>query len=166
QAPPTSAPWAGGTPPAPPPPQTASGTWTAPPAPLSGPEEDASTSSPADAVSALKTATLAARGAHLAYLHFSERELATGASDEAGGYSDEYVSAWLTLTDAVAAFRSAHAAAVAAAAGSGRTLEEACAGQPDLLHVLQTLEPYLAAESDDQVHEAFLTVARSELPDS
>lgn len=115
-----------------------------------------------DALASLKTTALAARGAHLTYLHFSERELAAGMSDHAEGYSNGYVSAWFTLAGAVASFRAAHAAASEAAAAAGRTLDEACGPHPDLAHLLLALAPYLAAESDEQVHEAFLVVARAE----
>jgi uncharacterized RDD family membrane protein YckC len=117
---------------------------------------------PADALLRLKTAALAARGAHLNYLRFSERELAAGADDPARTYSEEYVSAWFTLTDAVVALRTARDDAFAAARVASRTLEETCAAQPDLAHLLRELAPYFAAEGDEGIHEAFLAVARSE----
>jgi uncharacterized RDD family membrane protein YckC len=115
-----------------------------------------------DALAGLKTAALATRGAHLTYLHFSERELAGENEGATDTYSEEYVSAWFTLADAVVAFRESHAAATAAAAAASRTLDEACASQPDLRHLLRGLEPYVAATSDGQIHEAFLLVARAE----
>lgn len=115
-----------------------------------------------DALANLKTAALAARGAHLNYLHFSERELAAGTEQRTEAYSEEYVSAWFTLADAVASFRGTRAAAAAAAAAAGRTLDDACAPHPDLVHLMQGLTPYVQAESDEQVHEAFLVVARAE----
>ena len=74
----------------------------------------------ADALLRLKTAALAARGAHLNYLHFSERELAAGADDPERSYSEEYVSAWFTLTDAVAELRTARQDAAAAAEAAGQ----------------------------------------------
>jgi hypothetical protein len=116
----------------------------------------------AEAVSRLKTAALALRGAHLNYLRFSERELAGGASSEDAGYSEEYVSAWFTLADAVAELGAAHREAATAAAGGGTTLDEACAAQPDLAHLLRELTPYLAAGTDAQIHDAYLAVARWE----
>jgi uncharacterized RDD family membrane protein YckC len=121
----------------------------------------------ADALQRLKTAALATRGAHHNYLRFSERELAaTGVDDPARAYSDEYVSAWFTLTDAVAALRVAHDAASASAGAAGRTLDDVCAAQPDLAHLLGALSPYFSAEGDEDIHEAFLAVARSEAPPS
>ncbi len=118
----------------------------------------------ADALVRLKTAALAARGAHLNYLHFSERELAAGADDPAKAYSEEYVSAWFTLTDSVAALRAARDDAAASARAEGRTLEDACAPQPDLAHLLRELEPYFTADGDDAIHAAFLAVARADAP--
>ena len=118
----------------------------------------------ADALAQLKTAALAARGAHLNYLHFSERELAAGADDPAKAYSEEYVSAWFTLTDSVAALRAARDDAAASARGEGRTLEDACAPQPDLAHLLRELGPYFTADGDDAIHAAFLAVARADAP--
>ena len=115
-----------------------------------------------DALMRLKTAALAARGAHLNYLHFSERELAAGADDPAKAYTEEYVSAWFTLTDSVAALRAARDDAAAAARGEGRTLEDVCAPQPDLAHLLRELEPYFTADGDDVVHATFLAVARAD----
>ena len=110
----------------------------------------------------LKTAALASRGAHLNYLRFSERELAAGADDPARSYSEEYVSAWFTLTDAVVALRTARDDASASAGASGQTLDEVCAAQPDLAHLLRELTPYFTADGDEEIHEAFLAVARSE----
>jgi uncharacterized RDD family membrane protein YckC len=116
----------------------------------------------ADAVLRLKTAALASRGAHLNYLRFSERELAAGADDPARAYSEEYVSAWFTLTDAVVALRTARDDASDSASAVGQTLEEVCAAQPDLAHLLRELAPYFTADGDEGIHEAFLAVARSE----
>jgi uncharacterized RDD family membrane protein YckC len=116
----------------------------------------------AEALQHLKTAALASRGAHLNYLRFSERELAAGADDPARSYSEEYVSAWFTLTDAVVALRTARDDASASAGASGQTLEEVCAAQPDLAHLLRELTPYFTADGDEGIHEAFLAVARSE----
>ena len=79
-----------------------------------------------------------------------------------GGYSEEYVSAWFTLADAVAALRAAWDAATAAAVTAGRTLDEACAEQADLAHLLRELTPYASAETDEEIHAAFLAVARWE----
>ncbi len=145
--------------PAPPAPAPrAAGAWTdAPAAPpvVAAPNAD-------EALANLKTAALAARGAHLNYLRFSERELASGQADQAGGYSEEYVSAWFTLADAVSALRPAWAAATAVAAAAGRTLDEACAGQADLAHLLRELTPYAGAGTDEEIHAAFLAVARWE----
>ena len=115
----------------------------------------------ADALLHLKTAALASRGAHLNYLRFSERELAAG-DDPARAYSEEYVSAWFTLTDAVATLREAHAEASASAGAAGRTLDDVCAAQPDLAHLLRELAPYFTAAGDEGIHEAFLAVARAE----
>jgi len=114
------------------------------------------------ALARLKTAALAARGAHLNYLRFSERELATGPADGSDAYSEEYVSAWFTLTEAVAELGAARDAATGAATAAGRTLDEACAGQADLAHLLRELAPYFEVRADEDVHEAFLVVARSE----
>ena len=116
----------------------------------------------ADALARLKTAALAARGAHLNYLRFSERELAAGAVDPGRAYSDEYVSAWFTLTDAVAALRATRDEAGASARAEGRTLDDVCAAQPDLVHLLRELAPYFTVDGDEAVHEAFLAVARRE----
>jgi hypothetical protein len=110
----------------------------------------------------LKTAALAARGAHLSYLRFSERELAADAADQSGGYSKEYVSAWFTLTDAVSALKDAGARLETAAAAAGQTPREAAAGLPDLVHLLDELAPYFQATGDDAIHAAFLQVARAE----
>jgi len=120
----------------------------------------------ADALVQLKTAALAARGAHLNYLHFSERELAAGTDDPASAYSEEYVSAWFTLTESVLALRGARADAAASAQAEGCTVEDACAPQPDLVHLLRELEPYFTAHGDDAIHAAFLVVARADAPRS
>lgn len=119
----------------------------------------------ADALQHLKTAALASRGAHLNYLRFSERELAA-ADDPARTYSEEYVSAWFTLTDTVVALRTARDDVSASAGAAGQTLEEVCATQPDLAHLLRELAPYFTAAGDEGIHEAFLAVARSETPSS
>jgi uncharacterized RDD family membrane protein YckC len=158
------APWTGppgSAPPAPPaPPATAPATTQAwePPAPAAPPATAQQTL--AEALGRLKTATLAARGAHLNYLRFSERELATEQAD--GGYSEEYVSAWFTLADSIARLREARDAATAIAMLGGVTLEDACSGQPDLAHLLRELAPYAAAHTDEDIHAAFLAVARTE----
>ena len=115
------------------------------------------------ALTALKTAALAVRGAHSTYLHFSERELAAHDGHTTGGYSEEYVSAWFTLADAVTSLRRAHAFATDVAAAAGESLAGACSAQPDLTFVLHGLGPYVEAGTDEQVHEAFLAVARSEI---
>jgi uncharacterized RDD family membrane protein YckC len=115
-----------------------------------------------DALERLKTAALATRGAHFTYLHFSERELAAGPASEGESYSGEYVSAWFTLADAVAALRRARDAATAAAASAGLALDAACAAHPDLVHLLGELAPYVPAVTDEEIHDAFLTVARGE----
>ena len=137
------------------------GAWVAAPA---APAVPAITTAPSldEALANLKTTALAARGAHLNYLRFSERELAGGTTDPAAGYSEEYVSAWFTLADAVGALRAAWGAATTAAGVAGRTLAEAGAGQADLAHLLRELEPYASAETDEQIHAAFLAVARGE----
>lgn len=119
---------------------------------------------------ALKTAALAVRGAHLNYLRFSEVELAKDATGTAGEpadqpepeYSPEYSAAWYTLADAVIAMQQAHAAAIAAAVREGTTLPAICADQPDLTYLFRELEPYFTAGSDDQVHDAYMSVARGE----
>ena len=143
----------------------------APPAPSAAyaPAAAATAAGPrplADALVQLKTAALAARGAHLGYLHFSERELAAGADDPARAYSEEYVSAWFTLTESVAALRGARDDAAASAQAEGRTVEEVCAPQPDLAHLLRELAPYFTADGDDAIHAAFLAVARADAPGS
>ena len=127
-----------------------------------------------DALAVLKTAALAVRGAHLNYLRFSEVELAKDAARPAGGpaeqpgerpepeYSPEYAAAWYTLADAVIAMQQAHAAAIAAATREGTTLAALCAAQPDLSYLFRELEPYFTAGSDEQVHDAYMSVARGE----
>ena len=134
---------------------TGAGGVPAPPAPAS----------PDQALARLKQAALATRGAHLAYLHFSERELAAGADEQAGGYSEEYVGAWFTLTDAVTGLREARADLDRATAASGLTVEQVTAAQPDLVHLLAGLGPYFTAAGDEGIHEAFLAVARAESKD-
>ncbi|HET6476324.1 MAG TPA: RDD family protein [Thermoleophilia bacterium] len=115
-----------------------------------------------DALTRLKTAALAARGAHLNYLHFSERELASGAEQRGDAYSEGYVTAWFTLVGAVAELVTARDAAATAATAAGETLDDAFVAQPDLAHLLRELGPYFPARSDEEIHEAFLIVARSE----
>lgn len=127
-----------------------------------------------EALARLKTAALAVRGAHLNYLRFSEVELAKGAGSAAGepadqsgaqpepGYSPEYAAAWYTLADAVIAMQQTHAAANAAAAREGATLQAVCVDQPDLTYLFRELEPYFTAGSDDEVHDAYMRVARGE----
>jgi len=114
------------------------------------------------------------RGAHLNYLRFSAVELAkdAGSADgEPGGeprvqpdpeYSPEYAAAWYTLADAVIAMQQAHAAAITAATREGTTLPAVCADQPDLTYLFRELEPYFTAGSDEQVHDAYMRVARGE----
>jgi uncharacterized RDD family membrane protein YckC len=150
-------------PPAPvaPPAATAQSAW-----PSAEPAAAADAPHLADALSRLKTAALATRGAHLNYLHFSERELAAGAADPARAYSEEYVSAWFTLTDAVASLRAARDEADASASAAGQTLDDVCAAQADLAHLLRGLAPYFTVDGDEAIHEAFLAVARSESPPS
>lgn len=113
-------------------------------------------------VAAFKTAALAVAGAHRSYLHFSalERAAADATADEAPGYAPEYVAAWYTLTDTVAAVQKALAAAETAAASAGTTLQDASADQPDLARLFHELGPYLSAGSDDQIHDAYLRIAR------
>jgi hypothetical protein len=143
-----------------PPPAAPGAGWPQPAAPdVPLPQTQAS---PDQALARLKTAALATRGAHLAYLHFSERELAGDAGDQAGGYSQEYVSAWFTLTDAVTELRDARAALDRVTAASGQTVEQVTAAQPDLVHLLAGLAPYFTASGDEGIHEAFLVLARTE----
>lgn len=151
----------------------------APPAVPAGPPDLAA------AVAALKTAALVVRGAHFNYLRFSELELARaeaapadaatpaqvadsggpaapGTAEPAPSYSPEYASSWYTLADAVIAMQHAHVEAEAAAARADTTLGAACADQPDLAHLFRELGPYFTAASDEEVHEAYLQVARGE----
>jgi uncharacterized RDD family membrane protein YckC len=122
------------------------------------------------ALAGLKTAALAVRGAHLNYLRFAEVELAKESVEAAAepadqpepDYSPEYAAAWYTLADAVIAMQQAHAAAIAAATREGTTLPDVCADQPDLTYLFRELEPYFTAGSDDQVHDAYMSVARGE----
>ena len=53
-------------------------------------------------------------------------------------------------------------AATTAATAAGETLDDAFVAQPDLAHLLRELGPYFPARSDEDIHEAFLIVARSE----
>jgi uncharacterized RDD family membrane protein YckC len=146
-----------------PPPPAPGAAWQQPAAPDVPPP---GAPSPDQALAHLKTSALAARGAHLAYLHFSERELAAGSGEQAGGYSDEYVSAWFTLTDAVTGLREARADLDRVTEASGLTVDQLTAGQPDLVHLLAGLAPYFTAAGDEGIHEAFLAVARAEATDS
>jgi uncharacterized RDD family membrane protein YckC len=111
-----------------------------------------------------KRAALALRGAHVTYLYFSESELAAGPRrDELQhDYSAGYTAAWYTLADAVTAAQKAQAAAEAAALREGTTLAAACADKPDLAHLSGALEPYLTAVDDEDIHAAYLAVARDE----
>ena len=115
-------------------------------------------------VAAFKTAALAVAGAHRAYLHFSELELAAAEdhADEARPYAPGYIAAWYTLTDTVVGARTALAAAEAAAASAGTTVRDACADQPDLERLSREFGPYFTGESDDQIHDAYMRVARGE----
>ena len=136
---------------------------------VAAPTQPAGPASLDDALATLKTAALTVHGAHLNYLRFSEIELARtepgraphGGEDEAA-FSPGYAAAWYTLADAVVALRRAHAAAQAAATRAGLDIATACADQPDLLYLFCQLEPYFAAGSDEDVHEAYLRVARAE----
>ena len=167
--------WRGGAalPPAPPLPQAPVAPGLATPAPAS-PAVYAPTAPAAagasEALAGLKTAALAVRGAHLNYLRFSEVELAKDAGEPVlppvaepePDYSPEYAAAWYTLADAVIAMQRAHAAAIAAASREGTTLAAVCADQPDLTYLFRELEPYFTAGSDEQVHDAYMSVARGE----
>jgi uncharacterized RDD family membrane protein YckC len=143
----------------PPPPPAPGPGWPHAAAPTPAP---APAPTPDEALAQLKTAALAARGAHLAYLRFSERELAAGADEQAGGYSQEYVSAWFTLADAVSGLKAARTRLEAAAASSGLTTAELTSAQPDLTLLLGELDPYFATATDEDIHAAFLVVARAE----
>lgn len=167
--------WRGGaTLPAPPPlPQAPVAPGLATPAPASpavyAPAAPAAAGA-SEALAGLKTAALAVRGAHLNYLRFSEVELAKDAGEPVlppvaepePDYSPEYAAAWYTLADAVIAMQQAHAAAIAAASREGTTLTAVCADQPDLTYLFRELEPYFTAGSDEQVHDAYMSVARGE----
>lgn len=113
----------------------------------------------------LKTAVLAVRGAHEVYLHFSEMELAT-ASAEPGepeaDYSPEYVAAWYSLADAVNDMKETHATASAATQRKGIPLDVFIARQPDLVYLLRELDPYLAAEAAEDLHDAYMRVVRGQ----
>ena len=159
----------GGSVPAPPGAGPAGPGWApAPPAPLAAHPAAMADPGAAAALAALKTAALAVRGAHLNYLRFSEVELAkeAGASAAVEGdeaepeYSPEYAAAWYTLADAVIAMQQTHASAIAAATREGTTLAAVCADQPDVTYLFRELEPYFTAGSDDQVHDAYMQVAR------
>ncbi len=123
-----------------------------------------------EALAGLKTAALAVRGAHLNYLRFAEIELAKSAAQPAGEpgaqpepeYSPEYTAAWYTLADAVIAMQRANVAAIAAATREGTTVPTLCSAQPDVSYLLGELDPYFTAGSDEQVHDAYMRVARGE----
>jgi uncharacterized RDD family membrane protein YckC len=147
----------------------ATAAFSAPPAPPAGPRAlgwaappPPALPDPTTSLAAFKTAALAVAGAQRSYLHFSELELAAGEkpADEAYAYAPEYVAAWYTLTDAVAGLQKALAAAEAAAASAGTTLQDGCADQPDLAHLFRELGPYFSAGSDDQIYDAYMRVAR------
>lgn len=133
----------------------------APPAPAPPPSTAPDLSA---SVAAFKTAALTVAGAHRAYLQFSEAELAAAEdhADEASPYAPGYIAAWYTLTDAVFGARKAFAAAEASAASAGTTLGDACADQPDLERLSREFGPYFASDSDDQIHDAYMSVARGE----
>ena len=116
-----------------------------------------------EALDALKTAALGLRGAHHNYLRLSEREIERGGGVTAE-FSPEYAAAWHTLADAVLALQQANTKAAAAAAAAGSSLQDAAARRPDLLNLCQELEPYFGAGSDEQVQDAYLSVARRESP--
>jgi uncharacterized RDD family membrane protein YckC len=115
------------------------------------------------ALDELKVAALGLRGAHHNYLRLSEREIERGGGVTAA-FSPEYAAAWHTLADAVIALQHANADAAHAAAMAGTTLQDASARRPDLLNLCRELEPYFSAGSDEQVHDAYLVVARRETP--
>jgi hypothetical protein len=50
----------------------------------------------------------------------------------------------------------------AAATREGTTLPALCAAQPDVSYLFRELEPYFTAGSDEQVHDAYMSVARGE----
>jgi uncharacterized RDD family membrane protein YckC len=143
-------------------------------APASGYAPPSGEASASEALAGLKTALLAVRGAHLNYLRFSEVELAKDGAEVASGhdgepavpaepeYSPGYAAAWYTLADAVVAMQQAHAMAIAAATREGTDLAAESAGQPDLAYLFRELEPYFTADSDEQVHDAYMRVARGE----
>jgi hypothetical protein len=148
-----------------PPPAAPGAAWRDPARPDVQPPATAA-ASPTQALARLKTAALATRGAHLAYLHFSERELAADTDDQPGGYSEEYVGAWFTLAEAVAELQASRAELDRASTASGQAVDQVVATQPDLVHLLAGLAPYFTASGDEGVHAAFLAVARAEAPDS
>ena len=114
-----------------------------------------------DALTGLRSAALAVLGAHHLYLRFSEEELARGGGEQVE-LSEQYAAAWYSLADAVVALQRAHDVARRAAAAGGTTLQAACADQAELLHLFRELAPYFTAASDEDVHEAYLMVARGE----
>ena len=148
----------------------------APPAPGSAPAAPAAppvSSMPAaplapadplgEALDGLKAAALSLRGAHHNYLRLSEREIERGGGVTAE-FSPEYAAAWRTLADAVLALQQTNTHAAGAAAAAGTTLQDAAARRPDLLNLCRELEPYFGAGSDEEVHDAYLSVARRESP--
>lgn len=149
------------TPPPPPPTPPTADRYPAPTAPT-----------PAETLATLKTAALAVRGAHHNYYRLSEAELAREAvsgdgsdetASEAPEYSPEYVAAWYTLGDAVAALHEARAAVETAARDAGTTFAAALTSLPDLAHLADELAPYFDAVSDDEIHAAYVRVARDAL---
>ena len=149
-------------PPAPAPPPAPVAGWTAPPAAgRGGSPEPRRHARDAEDGGARRTR----RAPQLPAL-LGARARRRGRATRTDGYSEEYVSAWFTLADAVASLRDARAAAATAAGAAGRTLEEACASQPDLAHLLGELTPYATATTDEEIHAAFLAVARSDAPGS
>ncbi len=143
----------------------------APPAPsaaasAASPEPSAAPAGPPAldaAVADLRNAALVVLGAHHLYLRFSEEELVRGGG-ETTELSEQYAAAWYSLADAVIALQQAHAVAQQSAARDGTTLEAACAGQAELQHLFRELEPYFSAGSDEDVHAAYLQVARGDTP--
>lgn len=147
--------------PSPPPPPAVTGSEPPPAAPLEP--------SLPDALAHFKATVFATRGAHGAYLRFSELELAkerqealSTVEEAEPEYSPEYVAAWYSLSDAVHAMSAARAAAEAAASRAGTDLAAAVAAQPDLAHLLRELAPYLAPDAHEHLHEAYMSVVRGE----
>jgi uncharacterized RDD family membrane protein YckC len=114
-----------------------------------------------EALDDLKSAALALRTAHRNYLRLSELEIERGGGVTAE-LSPEYAAAWHALADAVIDLQHASTAATEEAAAAGTTLPQASVQRADLLNLCRELEPYFGAETDEQVQEAYLSVARSE----